>query len=339
MTPVAPLVAMHAITWDAALAETLSRAADHPSATARTGRVHSVHRRAANILIGDLLIAVVSAELDDAPWSIRLSPADWARLDLREGAVAVADADGIRIDSPTGGQAIRIRSGAPWMPDAVDLAGLSAGDLIAAHGTLALFTPSAPQTPFGRASTSLLSAGIERLRDAVADSTSTGTGISTERIAAAVARLIGLGEGLTPSGDDVLTGFSFLASHRGMRLNRIVPALAAGVESHASSTTLLSIATIRSALSARGRQSMHDLSRALHTRDSRAFGDAAARILAIGHSSGADLLTGMRLALELEARMGTMPSSRTQHRRRTLHGRRRSTDEHHDRSDQHHHDH
>jgi hypothetical protein len=132
---------------------------------------------------------------------------------------------------------------------------------------------------------------------------------SASAIASAVSRLIGLGEGLTPSGDDVLTGFAFLAAQSGMLLNGVVPLLATAVDAHADRTTLLSTVTIRAALAARGRQSMHDLARALPTPDSEAFRDAAGRILAIGHSSGADLLTGMRLALELEAQARTTQSA------------------------------
>jgi hypothetical protein len=117
MTPVATLAAVMATTWDAALAETLSGAARRPSATAASatfdapssacaaGVVHSVHRRAANLHIGDLLVAVVSDELDDAAWTVRLSPADWASLApvegdpvfLAHGEIRIGSAPGIRL--------------------------------------------------------------------------------------------------------------------------------------------------------------------------------------------------------------------------------------------------
>lgn len=316
MTPVATLVAITATTWDAALEETLSIAARRPSATAAggtldapsgtpcAGTVHSVHRRAANLLVGDLLIAVVSDELDDAPWTVRVAPADWTRLHLTEGdPVAIADGE-IRIDSAPG---IRLSPERRWTPAAFEAASIDAGLLVEAHGALSLFHDPAPQTPFGRASTALLSTGVERLRTAMADALTDAAPASG--IFSAVGRLIGLGEGLTPSGDDVLTGFAFLAAQPGMLLNRVIPPLAAAVDAHAERTTLLSAVTIRSALAGRGRQSMHDVTRALPTPDSEAFRDAAGRILAIGHSSGADLLTGMRLALELEAQARTTQSA------------------------------
>lgn len=300
MTPVAALTALNAVSWDAALEETLSRAAIRHSATAVTGSVHSVHRRAANVLLGGLLVAVISAEFDDAPWTVRLSPADWARLTLHGGARATAGADGIRIRTADGEVLIRWAGGTPWMPASADLSALDSAELLLAREALgAAAAAPAPQTPFGRASAALLDAGVDGLR-AAAGAALRGA-LDEDAIEAAVGRLMGLGEGLTPSGDDILTGFGFLAAQPGMRLNRMLPALTAGVAAHESRTTLLSATTIRAALSARGRHSMHDLVAALQARDPHALEDAAARILAIGHSSGADLLTGIRLALEIEA--------------------------------------
>lgn len=314
MTPVATLGALTATTWDAALEETLSGTARHPSATAAdrafpapaTGSVHSVHRRAANLLVGDALIAVVSDEMDDAPWTVRVAQADWTMLAPSEGDPVALAPGVIRIGSAPG---IRLSPDRRWSPVVFDLASVDAGRLVEAHGALSLFHHSAPQTPFGRASSALLSTGVERLRLAVTDVIANTAPASA--VLSAVGRLIGLGEGLTPSGDDVLTGFAFLAAQPGMVLNRVIPILESAVDAQAGRTTLLSAVTIRSALAARGRQSMHDLLRALPAPDSRAFRDAAGRILAIGHSSGADLLTGMRLALELEARARTAgPRSR-----------------------------
>ncbi|WP_309128063.1 DUF2877 domain-containing protein [Microbacterium sp.] len=305
MTPVAAPVAFSAMTWDAALEETLSRATGRPSATTSTGSVYSVHRRAVNVLLVDRLIAVVSAELDDAPWSIRLSPADWSRLDLRPGAAAHAEPDGIRLATADGEVLIRLTGGIAWTPYQADLGHLEPADLVWALDLLAPYRETAPQTPFGRASAALLTAGVDGLREAILDVFRVGI----DGIPASMDRLIGLGEGLTPSGDDVITGFAFVAAQRGMALNRVVPSLAASVRSRASHTTALSLATTSSALEGRGRQRMHDLARAVSALDADALRDAAGRTLAIGHSSGADMLTGMRLALELEARVRATASA------------------------------
>ncbi|GAT72688.1 hypothetical protein MHM582_1164 [Microbacterium sp. HM58-2] len=306
MTPVATLIATTATTWDAALEETLSGTAGHPSATsadgssgALHGAVHSVHARAANLRFGDLLVGVVSDELDDAPWTVRLPVAEWSQLALAEGVPAALRPGEIRIGAAADAVSILLPPERRWTPTGADPAALDVAQLVAAHGTLSLFHGAAPQTPFGRASAALLAHGVEGLRAAVTGALAASG--SDAALAAAVSRLVGLGEGLTPSGDDVLTGLAFLAAQPGMVLNRIIPGLARAVDLNAERTTLLSATTIRAALAARGRQSMHDLVHALAAPDSAALHDAAGRILAIGHSSGADLLTGIRLALELEA--------------------------------------
>ncbi len=113
----------------------------------------------------------------------------------------------------------------------------------------------------------------------------------------AAQRLIGLGEGLTPTGDDILTGLAFLAAQDGMRLGAHLSAIAA-VDTDA--TTLLAAVTLRHALQGRARQRLHDLALAIGD-DEAGILRAAARIREIGHTSGEDLLTGIRLALDLES--------------------------------------
>ncbi|UJP11686.1 DUF2877 domain-containing protein [Microbacterium sp. KUDC0406] len=112
--------------------------------------------------------------------------------------------------------------------------------------------------------------------------------------------LIGLGEGLTPSGDDILTGLALLASQHGMLLSRSLPALAAAIDDGAERTGLLSATTMAHAAAGRGRQTLHDLVAALRDRDDAALGRTVGAALRIGHTSGADLLTGIRLAIDLE---------------------------------------
>lgn len=310
MTRVAPLTAITAVSWDAALEETLSGATGRSLASAGSGSVHSVHRRAANLSLGDHLLAVVSADIDDAPWTLRLDPEDWSRLHVHAGDVVRTDSDGVRITTAERQWLIRRDAGGRWAPDPVDLGRLETSDLSAAHGLLSGFTHSGPQTPFGRAAQSIVDDAVDRLSHAVDSHRSPA---DAAHVSAAASRLIGLGEGLTPSGDDIVTGLAFLAAHPGMRLNRIVPALARTVREASARTTELSLVTMRAALEGRGRQSMHDLARALATGDSAALADSARRILAIGHSSGADILTGLRLALELEAREREASPARRPH--------------------------
>lgn len=306
MTPVAPLVAMTATTWDAALAETLSRGADPRSPLGVPGVVHSVHRRVVNVLFGDLLVALADERLDDAPWTVRLPSADWPRLIVSAGDGASMTRSEVRIDSREGGTVIRLDGAGCWRPLSADLASTGRSMLVDAHAALAPFRSQTPQTAFGRASAALLGESVSRLRDVSA--AMLGGTSDARAVEDAILRLMGLGEGLTPSGDDILCGLAFLAAQTSSGLEALLPPLRRSLDTGAGRTTLLSAVTIGAATAGRGRQSMHDLALALQAGDIDALKDAAARILAIGHSSGADILTGMRLALELAAGAAARPS-------------------------------
>ncbi|MGB3374910.1 MAG: DUF2877 domain-containing protein, partial [Microbacterium sp.] len=218
MTPVAPPVALRAITWDAALEETLSRAAEHRRVSGVPAIVHSVHRRAVNLLADGTLVTVISDEFDDAPATIRIPLAELRRLALRAGDEVLITPTEIRFRGPNGDRVLVLRDAERWMPASVDLSRLSAVDLERAHEALGQLGSTAPQTPFGRASADLLAIGIDQLRAACL---AERTPAPETGVVAAVGRLVGLGEGLTPSGDDILTGLAFLAAQPGMSLNRL----------------------------------------------------------------------------------------------------------------------
>lgn len=298
MTPVAPLVAFRATSWDAALAETLSRCADLRAVSGVASEVHSVHARVINVVINGQLIAIADEQIDDAPWTVRVAGHDWSGLRARPGDSAHVVGTSIRIDSAEGGWRIDLDDADRWLPPPAQLSDIRPAILHQSHACLSGVRPLAPETHFGRASAALLGAGINALRVAAAAFLD-GDEDGHRRVAFAVGRLVGLGEGLTPSGDDLLTGLGFLAAQSGSGIASLILPLSDGVEAVAAHTTLLSLTTMRAAVQGRGRQSMHDLTRALQNDDIEAFRDAARRILAIGHTSGADILAGIRLALEL----------------------------------------
>jgi len=104
--------------------------------------------------------------------------------------------------------------------------------------------------------------------------------------ATAVGAMAGLGSGLTPAGDDVLLGVLFalwIWFPQRAWIDLIV-------ETAAPLTTTLSAAFLRAAAAGEATVHWHDLVNGHH--------DAAANILAIGHSSGADAWTGFLRAFE-----------------------------------------
>jgi hypothetical protein len=299
ITAVAPIVALSAATWENALEEMLSSATH-----ARVGGdlvVHSVHKHVVNIQSEGGLIALTHDRLDDAPWTIRIRASDWLTLRARVGdRVEVAGGAGDRhalvVHSVSGSVKITLDPADRWIP-ATDARTPSTAALRAARSALDAFAAPPAITPFGAASAQALDAGVERMRAAA-----TVLLLGAEAAASvteAARRLLGLGEGLTPSGDDILTGLAFVAAHPGFGLTTILEPLTAAARDGQASTTLLSIVTLRAALTGRARRRLHDLVCAIIVGDSPGVVTMAIETAAIGHTSGCDMLTGIRLALDL----------------------------------------
>ncbi len=115
---------------------------------------------------------------------------------------------------------------------------------------------------------------------------------------AAAAALIGLGPGLTPSGDDFVGGAFFvralLAPPPGEAWERAADAVRvlAHARTHPVSATLLG-----DLIAGEGWAPLHDLARAVATGDVATAIAAARGLTRIGHSSGWDLLAGFLAAL------------------------------------------
>ncbi|SDP32069.1 Protein of unknown function [Pedococcus dokdonensis] len=115
-----------------------------------------------------------------------------------------------------------------------------------------------------------------------------------------VGPLVGAGPGLTPSGDDVLCGVLL-----GLRLHGatdLVDVLWRAVRPRLGATTSLSAALLREAADGYAVQPLEQLLAALARgragEDDRATSEAVQAVLAIGHTSGADLLGGLAGCLD-----------------------------------------
>ena len=113
----------------------------------------------------------------------------------------------------------------------------------------------------------------------------------------AVVRLIGLGPGLTPSGDDFLGGAMIALSMSGHAESAAALAGAA-LAAAADGTNRISQAHLRAAARGLGADALHRCIDALARRDGEALGAALERLDTIGHSSGWDALAGAVWALQ-----------------------------------------
>ncbi|PYM16477.1 MAG: hypothetical protein DMD81_12400 [Candidatus Rokuibacteriota bacterium] len=112
----------------------------------------------------------------------------------------------------------------------------------------------------------------------------------------AASALLGLGPGLTPSGDDFVGGALFARAllSRAPNADRIRWAEAGReiVRRARDLTHPISVALLEDMIDGDGHAPLHDVARALVSDDGNTALDAARRLVRIGHSSGWDILAG-----------------------------------------------
>jgi hypothetical protein len=264
-------------------------------------RVHSVFHAALNLSLpsGDLL-TLLSAEADDLPRGVRLaSVEDFSSLGLAAGDGGVFTVDEIALERSVGRGPLQVdcaaarrlapssppplSKGARWRAGVARLEALqkrAATDLRVAP-LLAGAQPSG--------------AMAERLTQAALD---LGRGVRTGRrdvLRDAAARLVGLGPGLTPAGDDFLCGF--LAAGHCRRaacpaLSQPLTWLTEAVQERLGQTTDISASFLRDALAGRISRPLAALAEACSGAPGSDLDGALLRLAAIGHSSGLDAATG-----------------------------------------------
>jgi len=107
--------------------------------------------------------------------------------------------------------------------------------------------------------------------------------------------LVGLGEGLTPAGDDFLVGALAVVHRFAPSWLRKHPAVAAAIDAHAAgATTTVAREFVSHALAGHFAESLIEL---MTAESFEAVERAATRLLDMGATSGADALTGVRAAI------------------------------------------
>ena len=112
-------------------------------------------------------------------------------------------------------------------------------------------------------------------------------------------RVLGLGAGLTPSGDDFVGGICFALAHAPRRAWAAgLPAVQVDLLECANhATNVISAALLGDKIAGASYAPLHELLAALQTDDAREISAAMQRLLRLGASSGADMLAGVLLAL------------------------------------------
>ncbi len=274
------------------------------------GSVHSVYRQACNIELEDgALVTLLGREPGNVPHGIRCAlpqPADFRAWLRPTQAVA---ADGLSLHVPAAGIAIDLSAAVRWHCGlrrcAIDLraeptvhALRSLRTVLREQGPRSGFAPlllldATPGSPLDRAMRRRLMQALPALSCADAD-------LDFAAAAQALAPLAGLGPGLTPSGDDFIVGY--LAALYGRcscepRLRPYLSGLYGPVMQFALTANLISRQYLLNALAGEFSESLAQVVVGIAGNDDLRLRESTARLVRVGHSSGADSLLGLLFGL------------------------------------------
>ncbi|WP_272690353.1 DUF2877 domain-containing protein [Providencia sp. PROV152] len=268
-----------------------------------SGHIEQVFRKAINISINHSLFTLLSAELDNAPNSCRLLNSDLSQLNIKEGENVYLSDKKIYFGDH---YFLSFSLCHQWQPNNISfipekinsddyftflnfnineidkLLNKSGHALLSYHGCNLFYSSLANK--------------LNLLRNELIDSLKKA---EHQNLPVIIQQFVGLGIGLTPSGDDYLVGlmaFLLLKHHPAQHLH---PFFEQGIRRAKDATTKISAITLEKALNREYRENLLQLIQMLVTADERNIYPQYQKILDIGSSSGSDMLFGIRDALYL----------------------------------------
>ena len=284
-----------------------------------SGRVHSVFEHACNIetRTGEL-VTLLAQDLGNVPHGIRLAgPVAPFEPWLIPGQNAILDKVALRVSDA--GMTVDLSGAAVWRGGvaAVAIDHRNATRAVALRELRTTLYECAPAQGFAPllAAPASTRSSVDRAVAARLSHTLPLLARATEQrdvtaVAAAAARLVGLGPGLTPSGDDFIVGYLAALWSRAGHENGIDAMLHSLADSLAPlflRTNAISRQMLSDAAQGRFAERLIDVTGAVAgTGD---VVDATANALASGHSSGADTLCGLLFGYAPDMAMLAAPSS------------------------------
>lgn len=262
--------------------------------------VEQVFTRAVNLFLPqrNALYTLLSAACDNAPNSCRLALEHCNTL-FRPGERVTFSTRGIAVGRD---KYVDFANCRPWQPEAIIFNGTRRWQRVAGiikenikdHASLFYYQG---ENIFYREISRLLHLHRQALLNALKHE-------DYSTLENAAVNLMGLGIGLTPSGDDYLTGLSVILFMPGSPACKYREALLAAQENGKEKTTLLSAITLREAIFQRYREVIHRFIYQLNVGGGENIHQTINEIKQIGSSSGSDMLYGMADALALTAYLG-----------------------------------
>ncbi|MDP8249104.1 MAG: DUF2877 domain-containing protein [Candidatus Tritonobacter lacicola] len=255
-----------------------------------TGRVHSIFDQAINVEFDGLgLVTVISPRKYNGPAFIKACPFSSLKGMLRVRSRAVLTGEELVFPSP--GVRIPLDGARPWSGK-TKINRFAGNDELAAK--VSVFQEVIVSHRDGREA-------VEQRIDKLENSILSGEPLQIKR---ALDTIIGLGDGLTPAGDDVLLGLlCFISSVpseiRGEHFNKFLETFSLMLEDHINSTTFISYSLLKYGLEGRFVEPLSDLCVAILSDGGDGLGKNLERLLGVGASSGINMLKGVVLGVDL----------------------------------------
>ncbi len=268
-----------------------------------SGEIEQVFNKAINIRINNQLYTLLGSQLDNAPNSCRLLNKDFALLNINSGDDFHISNGKISIGERYW---LSFSLCKTWRQPVIAftydntnnknyqsflLKQVTGLDLILSEAKGSLFNYQGDNL-FYSASAEKLNQLRRNLMDVLKNQ-------QYQNLADIVRQFVGLGIGLTPSGDDYLVGLIAFLLLRNHPFNEVHPGFYQGIMQGIDKTTPVSAITLEKALVHEYRENMCQLIQSLVDADETNIHLQFLNILNIGSSSGSDMLFGIRDALSL----------------------------------------
>ena len=272
-------------------------------------RVHSVFERVINVEheSGELF-TLACRDVDNAPSTAILDLAGFGAIDIAVGDLVESDAERIRVGDRL---SIALATASPWdctLAAYPAVASNLRANLRSLHTRLeclgaagGMLASRAPASAFEAAVTALLEQHAARLARSLSRSDFAGACRHAKG-------MFGLGPGLTPSGDDFLVGLFAVLNIPASPCHGWLGAGADVLAGAERSTQAISLAALPQAARGRVRESIAALIEHLMYGTPERLVTPLQRVLAIGSTSGTDIVAGIRCGFELNISHEGTPS-------------------------------
>ncbi|HBC7431055.1 TPA: DUF2877 domain-containing protein [Providencia rettgeri] len=265
------------------------------------GTIEQVFNKAINFSIDNVLYTLLCSQLDNAPNSCRLINKDFSLFDIKDGeSINLLDKE-ILVGN---NYLLSFSLCKEWQQPVINFNDnklkkpsyllyiekqISSLDLILTENKSSLFKYQGDNFFYLSMTKQLVQLRSELIESIIKK--------NKENIIYVIRQFVGLGIGLTPSGDDYLVGLMAFLLLIGHPVATFYPEFFKGITQSLGQTTPISAITLEKALNREYRENMQQLIQSLVDAKETNIYPQFLEILNIGSSSGSDMLFGLRDAL------------------------------------------